>query len=131
MKKVFGISALVFVGLCLLVLPVLAFAGDQGVAGNYLLELLGKLIKNDPLTVAIMGAVVLAVHALIRVILKKIPGGEDGPIGKVIWWIATVLFGKGVVMSGNTDMEFVKKELVKEYPLLKIDIKKVADGTYK
>lgn len=132
MKKVFCIAALVFVGLGFLALPILAFAGDgQGVAGSYIFDLLEKLLKDNTVAVSIYTAVIGLIGIGIRVLLKKIPGGADGMLAGLIWKLLVFLFGKGVVMSGNTDMEFVKKELQKEYPLLKIDIQKVADGTYK
>jgi hypothetical protein len=103
------------------------FAGDSGIVGDSIIAALGKLIKDQTVVAGIYGAIVWLLVIGIRFALAKIPGGADGPLASVLWKIASWLFGKEVVMSNNTDTEYIKKQLIKDYPLLQIDIKKLTD----
>lgn len=120
MKKVFVFFAFIVVAMSAVV-----FAGN-GVAGDQILDLLKKLIPDSGVALAVYTAIVGLIGIAIRVLLKKIPTAMSGIVGLVIWKIAAFLFGDGVVLEKHTDPEYVKAQLIKKYPLLQIDIKKLA-----
>lgn len=102
--------------------PVLAFAGN-GTVGNDIVDMLTKLLKDNTLAMAIYTAIAGLIGIGLRVLLKKLPTVMQGIVGVVFWRIAAALFGDGVMLRNNTDPNFVKAELMKRYPLLRIDIK--------
>ena len=117
-----------YVGLFIMSWVILCFAGDYGTLGDKLFPVLAKAFGVD-IAGKIMAALVAVIGWIIgRVVLKKIPTRMQGIVGKIFWKFAAVLFGSGVVMDNHTDPEYVKAELVKKYPLLQIDIKKIAEG---
>jgi hypothetical protein len=112
---------------CVLILTfvTLLFAADSaGVVGNTILAFLEKMLKVSPeVALSIYTTILVVLGIVIRVILKKIPGGVEGPIGKVVWWLLSIFFGSGVRLEGSTDKEYVKAQLKKRFPLLNIEIK--------
>jgi len=116
---------LVLVGVLVLTFVTLIFAADNaGAVGNTILAFLEKLLKVSPeMSLSIYTTMLVLLGIVVRVILKKIPGGVEGPIGKVVWWLLSVLFGSGVRLEGSTDNEYVKAQLKKKFPLLNIEIK--------
>jgi hypothetical protein len=105
------------------ILPVLAFAGGNGTVGNDIVDMLTKLLQDNTLAMAIYTAIAGLIGIGLRVLLKKLPTVMQGVVGVVFWRIAAALFGDGVMLRNNTDPNFVKTELMKRYPLLRIDIK--------
>jgi hypothetical protein len=105
------------------ILPVLAFAGGNGTVGNDIVDMLTKLLQDNTLAMAIYTAIAGLIGIGLRVLLKKLPTVMQGVVGVVFWKIAAALFGDGVVLSKHTDMNYVKNELIKKFPLLRIDIK--------
>lgn len=115
MKKVFAVIGLL--GAFAVVL-----AGN-GVAGDQITDLLKRIIPDGNVALAVYTAIVGLIGIGIRVLLKKIPTAMNGVASMIIWKIAAFLFGDGVVLSNHTDPEYVKQQLIKKYPLLKIDVK--------
>jgi hypothetical protein len=105
--------------------PVLVFAGN-GSVGDDVVDMLTKLFGDNGVAITIYTAIVSLIGIGLRVLLKKIPTAMQGIVGIVFWKIAAALFGDGVMLRNNTDPNFVKNELIKRYPLLRIDVKKLS-----
>lgn len=115
---------MVLIILALALFPVIAFcAGGNGTVGNEIVDMLTKLLKDNTMAVTIYTAIAGLISIGLRIVLKRIPTAMQGIVGFVFWKIAAALFGDGVMLRNNTDPEFVKRELIKRYPLLQIDIK--------
>lgn len=121
MKTLLRASAIVclFVGIC--------FAADNGAIGNKILTILENFLKDNTVAASVYTAIVGLLGIGLRILLKRIPTSMQGIAGKIIWKIAAALFGSGVVLENHTDPEYVKQELIKKYPLLQIDIKKLEE----
>lgn len=118
---------LILTALAVCLFVTLCFAADNGAVGNRLVEILENFLKDNTVAASVYTAIIGLLGIGIRVLLKKIPTTMQGLAGKIAWKIAAALFGSGVVLENHTDPEYVKKELVKKYPLLQIDIKKLAE----
>jgi hypothetical protein len=70
-----------------------------------------------------MGALMTVIGVIARVLLKMLPVNLQGVLGLIFWPIMKGLFGDGVVLANNKDPEYVKKELLKKYDYLNIEIK--------
>lgn len=116
MKKVmlFLLCLVLFV----FVFPILA--ADNGMVGDDIVAALGKLIKDNTIVMTIYSVILTIIGIGIRVLLKKLPTVASGIVGKILWKLAAVLFGDGVVLSNNKDAEAVKAALQKKYPLFDI-----------
>lgn len=114
-KKIFS-KACAF----LFLFAVVAFAGEA--LRDSTISKLAPILGGDD-AAAIWGIIVALVGIVGRVILKKIPTGMRGLAGVVFWNVMKGIFGDGVVLSNNTNPEYLKRELSKKYPLLQIEIK--------
>jgi hypothetical protein len=88
--------------------------------GDDIVAALGKLIKDNTIVMTIYSVILTIIGIGIRVLLKKLPTVASGIVGKILWKLAAVLFGDGVVLSNNKDAEAVKAALQKKYPLFDI-----------
>jgi len=113
---------LVFSAFLFCIVPILAFAGN-GTAGDEIVDMLTRMLKDNTMAVAIYTAIAGLIGIGLRILLKKIPTVMQGIVGVIFWKIAAALFGDGVMLENHKDVEFVKRELIKKYPLLSIDIK--------
>lgn len=113
------------VGILILSVVFVCLAADNtGVVGNIILGWFEKMFKVSPeVALSIYTTILLVLGIVLRVVLTKIPGGVDGPIGKAFWWVMGILFGDNVKLQNNTDSATVKAALKKKYPLLNIEIK--------
>lgn len=120
--RLLGLVSYLVAALTLCIIPVLAFAGN-GVAGDEVVDMLTKLLKDNTLAVAIYTTIVGLVGIGLRVLLKKIPTVMQGVVGIFFWKVAAALFGDGVILENHKDAQFIKDQLIKKYPLLQIKIK--------
>lgn len=120
--SVFFISffcVLVFAFFCM------CYAADSlGQYGGQVVGGLGNLLQDNTAAMTIYTLLLTIIGIVCRVMLKRLPTVIRGIAGKVVWSALAGLFGDGVVMDNNKDMEFVKDRLKKKYPLLQIEIKK-------
>jgi hypothetical protein len=125
MNKLRGIAWLFIMTtvVCFCTFPVLALAAGNGVAGDEIVDMLTKLLKDNTVAVAIYTSIAGLIGIGLRILLKKIPTAMQGIVGIVFWKIAAALFGDGVVLEKNTNPEYVKQQLMKKFPLLRIDVK--------
>jgi hypothetical protein len=101
---------------------VFAFTGN-GVVGDNIVNVLTKLLHDNTIAITIYTAILILVGIGLRILLKRIPTTMQGIVSIILWKVAAVLFGDGILLQNNTDPIFVKNELIKKYPLLQIKIK--------
>lgn len=103
-------------------IPVFAFTGN-GVVGDNIVSVLTKVLQDNTIAITIYTAILILVGIGLRILLKRIPTTMQGIVSVILWKVAAVLFGDGILLQNNTDPIFVKNELIKKYPLLQIKIK--------
>jgi hypothetical protein len=112
---------IVILMLSILALFTLVIASTTGTAGSVLTGFFEKILKVSPdVAIMIYTALLAIVGVILRVILKKIPGGPEGPIGKVIWGILAFFFGDGVRLEGSTDTAMLMEKLSEKFPNMTI-----------
>jgi len=116
-----GIRGISLSLLIVIILSTICFAADPSLKDTVIGKLTGPLGDVD--AAAVWGIIISIIGILGRVILKKIPTIMRGPVSLIFWNIMKGIFGDGVVLSNNSDPEYLKKELTKKYPLLQIGIK--------
>lgn len=121
--KMLSIVSMMICAATFLCLPVLVFAEGNGVVGTEIVNMLSELLKNNTLAIAIYTAIMGLIGIGFRILLKKLPTGMQTIAGVLFWKIAAALFGDGVVLEKNNDMAYVKRQLLKKYPLLRIEVK--------
>jgi hypothetical protein len=108
-------TALLFFWLIFIAFATAAFAGSaepsQGFLGIRIIEKFAELLQVHPVEATTLYTGLLV---LLRVILKKAPVRKKSVIGRLFWKIAEILFGDGVVIEHNQNIEEVKARMRKK-----------------
>lgn len=102
-----------------------AFGATNGVVGDKVVGWLQTVLGFSPeFALEIYTAIVVVLVIIVRIVLKKMPSSTETIFGRVIWKFLSGIFGDGVMIENNTNPEFIKEQLIKKHPFLKIEVKK-------
>lgn len=106
---------------------------SSGVAGAFIINLLVKgshgLLDSAAAT-SVYGVIAIIIVRILQTLVSRIPTRRRTIVGRIIWRVAEILFGKEVALKNNLqsvedprERERIKAELKKRFPILDLKVR--------